>query len=209
MSRGTDIAGRLFAEACDLVMELRRRKALSGDEETDLEAVMRILTVRREAAVFKESSDKHLTVSAVILDDSGQNVLLNHHRKHARWKHFGGHLEHSDASIIDAICREIFEETGLGDDDFVLSPRRPSERPGARLVDVRPISGPAGDHVDLDLRFAFVAKRGAREKVSSESIDLRWVGIIDAPALIGPDDPCAVIRLIRLSQEAWAEHQRA
>ena len=58
------------------------------------------------------SSPQHsVSVSAVIVNDRGQ-VLMTQRRDNGHWEPPGGVLELNE-SIIDGLCREVREETGL------------------------------------------------------------------------------------------------
>jgi 8-oxo-dGTP pyrophosphatase MutT (NUDIX family) len=115
----------------------------------------------------------HLTGSGFVLDAARAHVLLLHHARLDRWLQPGGHGEgETDPELIAR--REIAEETslhaltplarGLFDVDVHAIPARPGE--------------PAHDH--LDLRYAFVAAKGAEPRLSHESRALRWFPL-DAP----------------------------
>ncbi|QRM28640.1 NUDIX hydrolase [Microvirga sp. VF16] len=54
----------------------------------------------------------HVTTSAFILDRTGQNILLIHHRSLDRWLQPGGHYE-APEGLPDSALREAVEETGL------------------------------------------------------------------------------------------------
>jgi 8-oxo-dGTP diphosphatase len=54
---------------------------------------------------------RHPTASAVVLDESGQ-VLLIHHNRLGQWLYPGGHIEPNE-NPAQAVLREIREETGL------------------------------------------------------------------------------------------------
>ena len=53
-----------------------------------------------------------VSVSAVIFDDSGQNVLLIRRRDNGEWQPPGGVLE-LDETIEEGLRREVLEETGV------------------------------------------------------------------------------------------------
>ena len=95
-------------------------------------------------AVAKAGPPAHLTGSCVVLDGSGERVLLTHHRKADAWFQFGGHLEADDASLWAAARRE--------------------DRPLTRKLLVRALR----DASDLDPRDAdravsdYLRRRGAR-----------------------------------------------
>lgn len=62
----------------------------------------------------------HITGSAIIFDYKNSKVLLIKHIILQRWLQPGGHIEKTDASILDGVYREIFEETNIAKDDLML-----------------------------------------------------------------------------------------
>ena len=117
-------------------------------------------------AVAKAGPPAHLTASCVVLDPTGERVLLTLHRKANEWFQFGGHLEVEDSSLWAAARREGREESGIG----TLEPL-----PHPVQLDRHVLLGsfgPCREH--LDVRFAAVAPAGAQAVVSAESHDVRW-----------------------------------
>jgi 8-oxo-dGTP pyrophosphatase MutT (NUDIX family) len=117
----------------------------------------------------------HLTASAMVLDHTGERVLLTLHRKGGFWGQLGGHCERGDASLADAALREAREESGIAD---------------LRLVGDEPVDldrhqlsaafGRCGEH--LDVRYAAAAPEGAEAVISDESDDLAWFPVGALPA---------------------------
>ena len=132
----------------------------------------------------------HLTASALVLDHTGEQVLLTLHRKGGFWGQLGGHCEPQDDTLAAAALREATEESGID---------------GLRLVDDAPVDldrhalstafGTCGEH--LDVRYAVVAPPGAEPAVSEESDDVAWFSVSDLP-------DTAVEDLTRLVQRARA-----
>jgi 8-oxo-dGTP pyrophosphatase MutT (NUDIX family) len=54
----------------------------------------------------------HVTTSAFILDQTGERILLIHHRSLGRWLQPGGHYEPPE-DLAGSALREAMEETGL------------------------------------------------------------------------------------------------
>ena len=112
-------------------------------------------------------SPAHLTCGALVLDATGEQVLLTLHAKARRWFHVGGHLEEQDAGLADAALREAAEESGA--DGLRLDPV-------PLQLDAHEVSFcggvPATRH--LDVRFLAVAPPGATVAVSPESLDVAW-----------------------------------
>ena len=125
--------------------------------------------VRAEPRCFERDCwSGHVTGSAWVVDPSGENVLLTHHRKLGRWLQLGGHSD-GDADSLRVALREATEESGLDvepisvvlfDIDIHLIPARGND--------------PAHHH--FDARFAFAARTEAF-RVSDESHALEWVKI--------------------------------
>ncbi|MEV4541440.1 NUDIX hydrolase [Micromonospora echinaurantiaca] len=106
----------------------------------------------------------HVTASALVLDATGERVLLCLHGKFKRWVQLGGHCEPADRTLAGAALREATEESGIA---------------GLRVdpvpidVDVHPVACQGGS-LHYDVRFAVLAPPGAVERVSDESEALGW-----------------------------------
>lgn len=116
----------------------------------------------------------HITGSAIIFDYKNSKVLLIKHIILQRWLQPGGHIEKTDASILDGVYREIFEETNIAKDDLMLiSPIFGKKFPID--IDSHPIpENPAKhekQHFHHDLRYFFIYKG---EKITEESENLKW-----------------------------------
>ncbi len=143
-------------------------------------------------AVLKSGPPAHFTASCIVLDRTGEQVLLTHHRRANAWFQFGGHLEDGDSGLHAAATREAREESGL--EDLV-----PLSRPVA--LDRHALVGDFGacrEH--LDVRFAAVAPEGSAPATSAESHDVRWWPVAELPAFAEP----ALVDHVRLAQRALA-----
>jgi len=136
----------------------------------------------------------HLTASAMVLDHTGEQVLLTLHRKGGFWGKLGGHCEPQDETLAAAALREATEESGID---------------GLRLVDDAPVDldrhalstafGTCGEH--LDVRYAVVAPPGAEPVVSDESDDVAWFSVGDLPGTAVED----LARLVQRARAALAQ----
>jgi 8-oxo-dGTP pyrophosphatase MutT (NUDIX family) len=111
----------------------------------------------------------HITGSAWLVDPSGDEVLLTHHRKLNAWFQLGGHSD-GDTDTLSVAQREGEEESGLR----LLPVQRQIFD-----IDVHEIPARKQDpaHWHFDVRFAFVSTSGRDYRVSAESLDLAWVPI--------------------------------
>lgn len=136
--------------------------------------------------LFKGDFPDHLTAGVLVLDRTGERVLLNLHRKARRWFAFGGHLENGDDSLLAAATREGLEESGL---DLVMDPL--PVHLSCHTVD---FCDERGTVRHLDVRFTARPADGTPPVVSEESLDLRWFPVGDLPT----DEP-DMVDLVRLA----------
>jgi 8-oxo-dGTP pyrophosphatase MutT (NUDIX family) len=145
-------------------------------------AVLSFLDARDDACC-RECVPGHVTASALVLDDSGGQVLLTLHPRLGRWVQLGGHCEEADGDIVAAALREATEESGVA--DLRISP-------GLAAVHVHPVTCSLGLPTrHLDLQFVAHAPAGAQIAVSDESVDLRWWPADALPA--GADEALAYL----------------
>ena len=120
----------------------------------------------REDACLRECAPGHITASALVLDDTGGQVLLTLHPRLGRWVQLGGHCEDSDADIVAAALREATEESGV--DGLRIAP-------DLAAINVHALTCSLGVPTrHLDLQFVAHAPAGAQIALSDESVDLRW-----------------------------------
>ena len=111
--------------------------------------------------VAKAGPPAHLTASCVVLDPTGDRVLLTLHRRANAWFQFGGHLEAGDSSLWAAARREAREESGI---DALEPLPRPVQLDRHRLV-----GSFGGCREHLDVRYAAVATAGRAGRGSARS----------------------------------------
>ncbi|MEU5655410.1 NUDIX hydrolase [Streptomyces sp. NPDC047737] len=114
--------------------------------------------------MWKACGAGHLTASALVVDPERGRVLLTLHRKLRMWLQMGGHCEPEDTTLAGAALREATEESGIT--GLTLLPGGPVR------LDRHPIPAPC--HWHLDVQYTAVASAGATERISDESLDLRW-----------------------------------
>lgn len=134
-------------------------------QESLRQAFLGFLAARQDACA-RSCEPGHITASAVLLDHSGEHVLLTLHPRVGRWLQLGGHCEPEDATLAGAALREAREESGM---DGLRIGTEPVH------VDVHPITCSLGLPTrHFDVRYAVHAPPGAQPVRSAESDDLRW-----------------------------------
>jgi len=129
-----------------------------------------------EDAMQRSCFPDHLTAGTLVLDATGEQVLLNLHRKAGRWFAFGGHCEDGDATLADVALREAREESGVADLVFRAVPLQLDEH----AVD---FCDPRGTVRHLDVRYAALAPADAAYGASEESLAVRWWPVDALPEL--------------------------
>ncbi|HUH70742.1 MAG TPA: NUDIX domain-containing protein [Mycobacterium sp.] len=128
-------------------------------------AVLAFVHARTDAC-RRECVPGHVTASALVLDDTGSQVLLTLHPRLHRWVQLGGHCDDDDGDIVAAALREATEESGVA-----------GLRIGPELaaVHVHPVVCSLGVPTrHLDLQFVAQAPADPQIAISDESQDLRW-----------------------------------
>jgi 8-oxo-dGTP pyrophosphatase MutT (NUDIX family) len=145
----------------------------------------------RDDACRRECVPGHVTASALVLDDTGSQVLLTLHPRLGRWVQLGGHCEDADADIAGAALREATEESGIA--GLRLAPELVA-------VHVHPVTCSLGIPTrHLDLQFVAHAPAGAQIGISGESVDLHWWPVDALP----PDADDALAYLVARGVERW------
>ncbi|MCH2206145.1 MAG: NUDIX hydrolase [Lentisphaerales bacterium] len=118
---------------------------------------------------FERSNEYgHMTASSWLVNNSGDKVLLTHHRKLDMWLQPGGHCD-GDADVASVALKEAQEETGIQDWKF-------KDR---KIFDIDchviPARKSEPQHYHFDVRFVMVAQSNENYVVSEESHDLARV----------------------------------
>lgn len=165
---------------------LLRSYTATQAETGDLAAMRDLAAAPHDVLSASWFEPGHFTVSGFITDPAVGSIVLIHHRRLARWLQPGGHIEPGDATLLDALRREIAEETGIEE----VTP----ERPPLFDVDVHrvPARGAEPSHLHFDIRFHVIAEP-ATLAPSEEVQDAVWV---DLDAVAGWTDDLSVLRAV-------------
>lgn len=118
---------------------------------------------------------RHFTATGFVVD--GSRTLLHWHKRLQQWMPPGGHIE-EDEDPVQAVLREIAEETGLVAEVIAMRERAgfeyPEQLPAPYTILVEDIPGPEEPHKHIDLIYFCRAIDGsARRPVNDPT--LRWV----------------------------------
>lgn len=138
-------------------------------DETEADALRRIAAFISDHGNCFDRSLRigHMTAGAWLLDESGERVLLTHHKKLNRWLQLGGHAD--GCSDLRAVAlSEAREESGIASIDFV------SEAIFDLDVHLIPAYVREPSHYHYDVRFLMRVVGDSSFQVSGESHDLGW-----------------------------------
>ena len=149
---------------------LNRHTPADDQERGHLESMRALLAGPSDPFARDHYAPGHFTASSFILSPDGSALLLIFHEKLRRWLQPGGHVEPSDASVLEAALREAREEVGLDGPEL--------NGPGLLDVDVHeiPARKNAPAHRHFDVRFLFRAPTLAFT-AASDAQAARWVGL--------------------------------
>jgi 8-oxo-dGTP pyrophosphatase MutT (NUDIX family) len=168
--------------------ELRAWEPPDDGQDSVRHALLAFLDARPDDACARSCVPGHLTASALVVDAAGERALLTLHPRVGLWLQLGGHCEPGDATLRDAALREATEESGI--DGLAIAP-------APLHVAVHPITCSLGVPTrHLDVRYLVRAPRGAVERISDESDDLRWWPLDGLPG----DDP-SLLALAALARQ--------
>lgn len=138
-----------------------------AEEATHRERMLQLVDAPADCFGRDRFSPGHFTASAFIVSPNRAQTLLIFHRKLKRWLQPGGHVEAADATILDAVRREVAEEVGLTDLPLALA--------GIFDLDIHPIPASKQDpsHEHFDVRFAFVAP-SLQFAAGDDALSARW-----------------------------------
>ncbi|MBD3648799.1 MAG: NUDIX hydrolase [Pseudomonadales bacterium] len=131
-------------------------------------ARMRDFVYHHERCFQRDLWVGHVTGSAWLLDRSGEQVLLTHHRKLDKWLQLGGHAD-GESEIAKVALKEAREESGITGIELLSS--------DIFDLDIHLIPARNGEpsHYHYDCRFLLQCTDSEDFTVSDESHDLMWI----------------------------------
>jgi 8-oxo-dGTP pyrophosphatase MutT (NUDIX family) len=152
------------------------------DEAASLSVPAKLLT---EGAGFasRRNFTMHVTVGALLVRDAAE-VLLVDHVAYGIPLQPGGHLEPTDASLIEAAVRELVEETGVDPAGIVPASNVPVYVEFGE-VPARPAKDEPA-HFHLDFGYSFVTMQTDIGDIQeSEVRRAAWYPLAEAEQLVG------------------------
>lgn len=178
---GTTCAPKKQNDRRALIAQLRSYKGYDRAEAACIDRFLDLLDNPR--CFYRDCFPGHITGSSVLLNRSGDKILLNHHKFLNKWVCFGGHAD-GEENIRNVALRETEEESGLTDFTVLTD--------GIADIDIHPVPAnpvkgePAHEHYDI--RYIMRMNSDREPVLSDESLDLQWVTFNEALRLIPEKD---------------------
>ena len=162
---------------------IKKLEAYQGHED-ELGTIPRFIELMntKDNCFYRNCFDPgHITGSALLLNEKGDKVLLNHHKIFDKWLSFGGHAD-GDEDIAAVALREAVEESGITDIEFL--------KHDIFDIDIHAIAENKNKneppHFHFDILFLLQTKT-EDFLLSDESVDLKWCRYEEATKLTQDD----------------------
>lgn len=135
-----------------------------SNEETK-EKFLNLIDNHPESHFDRNNMDGHITGSMLVFNESGDKVLLTHHKKLGKWLQLGGHNDSESGTILETAVKEM-EEEGFDDRrvNYTLLTEAPID------LDVHWV----GNHNHYDVCFACKVSNLEEISCSHESESVEW-----------------------------------
>ena len=176
----------------NLFEEVKKYSPYDFNEAESKRKILNFL-LENENCFSRTNLNGHVTAGGFVCDGKG-NILLNHHKASGMWFQFGGHSD-GNPNPLEVAIREIGEEAGITNSRLAFN--------GIFDLDVQQIPYSAKknepEHFHYDVNFLFKVKNKFF-KISDESMEIKWVTIKEAKALVDKRDR-AMLRMIDKYEE--------
>ena len=169
----------------DIEQTLTTYAPLATLEKEYLAELERLLANGPQALWADHFIPGHVTASGFVLSPDKHSVLMIFHNKLQRWLQPGGHLEQEDTSLLEAVQREVREETGIEGTELL--------KEGIFDIDIHEIparkNNPA--HLHYDIRLLLQAHT-FDVVTTDEAPEVTWIDLghareqFDEPSLARP-----------------------
>ncbi|NND64590.1 MAG: NUDIX domain-containing protein [Gammaproteobacteria bacterium] len=158
-----------------VISDLQRYRIFHPDEADIVDDFLTLVKNTEQPFSRYQYQPGHIIAAGCVFSPDLQSVLLMFHQKIGTWVHPGGHPTEEDACLADTFARELREELGLVELQFV-------ETNGLILpvnlgIHDFQAHGDQPTHQHFDCRYAVVIDPETSIVRNDESADARWFDI--------------------------------
>ena len=160
----------------NLEKELREHEPFNEQEKRDKELILQWL--QSDDKIFtRENKIAHITVSAWIVNNKRDKVLMAYHNIYDSWAWLGGHAD-GNKNLKEVVLKEIEEESGIKEVKFLST--------DIFSIEILTVDGheKRGEYVSSHLHLNFTFLLEADEKLSlkikpDENSGVEWIKVDD------------------------------
>ena len=160
----------------NLEKELREYEPFNEQEKRDKELILQWL--QSDDKIFtRENKIAHITVSAWIVNNKRDKVLMAYHNIYDSWAWLGGHAD-GNKNLKEVVLKEIEEESGIKEVKFLST--------DIFSIEILTVDGheKSGEYVSSHLHLNFTFLLEADEKLSlkikpDENSGVEWIKVDD------------------------------
>lgn len=189
----------------DYRQELQRFEPTCPQEAADKKTMLSYIQTFPDDILTRENVFAHVTASSMILNETGDKVLMIYHNIYRSWSWTGGHAD-GETEPLRTAMREAREETGI---------QRLRVLGGLASVDILPVWGHTkrgqyvSSHQHLNYSYLFEADERQPLRIKAdENSQVGWIPIASLHEMVSEPDMIPVYeKLIALALERKrAEH---
>lgn len=157
-----------------LKSEIEQFKPFNDQELKDKTEILRYIS-QNEDVLTRTNNNAHITVSAWIIDESHNYVLMAYHNIYNSWAWLGGHAD-GNANLKEVILKEINEESGLTSAKFLSE--------DIYSLEILPVSGHekkgayVSSHLHLNITYLLEADKSLKVRTKpDENSKIGWIDI--------------------------------
>lgn len=156
-----------------LKKDIENFKPFNEQEAKDKDEFLRYIS-NETNVLTRENKNAHITVSAWLLDETHNYVLMAYHNIYNSWAWLGGHAD-GNADLKEVILKEIGEESGLTNAKFI--------KDDIYSLEILPVSGheKKGEYISshLHLNITYLLETNKSEKIRIKEDENSKIGWID------------------------------
>lgn len=164
----------------DYIEMIQNFRPQSERDQVTKENMMAFIRSSKDNVLTRDNAIAHMTASSVIINETGDKMLMIHHKIYDTWTWQGGHAD-GEGDLLKVALKEAEEETGLR--DFRILADEEGLIMGLDILTVREHMKNGKvicAHLHLNAAFLFQAKEDDILSLNEEETNgVRWVPITD------------------------------
>lgn len=158
----------------NLINEIEKFSPFNEQEEKDKAEILNYLSKEHDV-LTRNNKNAHITVSAWLIDNKHENVLMAYHNIYQSWAWLGGHADGNE-NLKEVILKEIEEESGIFHAKFL--------KDDIFSLEILPVSGHfkkgeyVSSHLHLNITYLLEADADCEIRIKEdENSGIGWINM--------------------------------